>query len=90
MTTNILIAFVTAYVATGHPAANGHQPQTQHTVALPRQFPLGSKVQIDGHWYVGEDRTAKKYDGRFDIFMATRDAALQWGKRRMQVTVVTK
>ncbi len=93
MTTNILTAVVTAYVATGHPVAwnqpSAHLPSVGTTVAIPRRFPLGSVVQIDGHTYIGEDRTAKKFDGRFDVFMSTRDAALSFGKQTKQVIIIT-
>jgi 3D (Asp-Asp-Asp) domain-containing protein len=36
-------------------------------VACPRVYPLGTEVVIDGKGYVCLDRTAKKFDGRFDI-----------------------
>lgn len=47
--------------------------------ACPRELALGSKVRIYGEIYTCGDRTAKRYDGRFDIFMgygpeAHRDA----------------
>lgn len=36
-------------------------------VACPRSLELGTEVEIDGKRYICLDRTAKKYDGRFDI-----------------------
>lgn len=36
-------------------------------VACPRNLKLGTKVEIDGKTYFCLDRTAKKFDGRFDI-----------------------
>lgn len=36
-------------------------------VACPRNIPLGTKVNIRGKVYECLDRTAKRYDGRFDI-----------------------
>lgn len=36
-------------------------------VACPRHLPLGTKVEIDGKMYVCLDRTAPKYNNRFDI-----------------------
>ena len=89
MMTNVVTAIVTFYTATGHPCADGHMPQTHHTVALPRCFPLHSKVEIDGVWYEGEDRTALKYDGRFDVFVASKTEARQRGISRKKVIVVT-
>ena len=36
-------------------------------VACPRSIGLGTLVEIRGAVYVCEDRTARKFDGRFDI-----------------------
>ena len=36
-------------------------------VACPREISLGTVVEIRGSVYVCEDRTARKFDGRFDI-----------------------
>lgn len=36
-------------------------------VACPREYPLGTKVGIDGKTYECLDRTARKFDGRWDI-----------------------
>lgn len=88
MTTNIITAVITAYIATGQPCSNGHYPTIHHTIAIPRSYPLGTKVEIDGKWYRGEDRTAKKYDGRFDIFMSSKEEALNFGKQHKQITIV--
>lgn len=88
MTTNIITAIVTAYISTSHPCANGNYPTTNHTIAIPRSYPLGCRVEIDGKWYVGEDRTARKYDGRFDVFMASREEAIKFGKQTKQVKVI--
>lgn len=88
MTTNILTAIVTAYISTGHPCANGHYPKCSYTVAIPRSYPLGTKVQIDGKWYVGGDRTNKRFDGRFDIFVASKEEAILFGKQTKQVTII--
>lgn len=90
MITNILTAIVTAYVATGHPCADGKMPQAYQTVALPRCFPLGATVIIDGRRFIGQDRTARRYNGRFDIFMNSRENAIQWGRQVKTITVITK
>jgi 3D (Asp-Asp-Asp) domain-containing protein len=58
-------------------------------VACPRNIPLGTWVKIKGKSYECLDRTAKKYDGRFDIsFDKDVRAALRWGKQRVKVTVL--
>lgn len=84
-----LTAIVTAYIATGHPCADGHMPVAGVTIAAPRNIPLGSHVVVNGHEYLVEDRTAKRFDGRFDIFMARKTDALNWGRRKLSVTILT-
>ena len=88
MTTNIITAVVTAYLWTGHPCSDGHYPVVGKTIAVPRAVPLGSTVIIEGRKYLAEDHTAKKYDGRFDIYMGNdRTKALNWGKQTLTVTI---
>jgi|AntRauTorckE6833_2_1112554.scaffolds.fasta_scaffold30872_3 3D (Asp-Asp-Asp) domain-containing protein len=59
-------------------------------VACPRKYDLGTLVEIKGKRYVCLDRTHKKYDGRFDIsFDKDVQAALNWGKRRVEVTILS-
>jgi hypothetical protein len=36
-------------------------------VACPREYPKGTKVEIEGNEYICLDRTAKQYNGRWDI-----------------------
>lgn len=89
MTNFLGTLIVTAYVATGHPAANGKLPVADVTCAGPRCLPLGTKVYVEG---VGlrtvTDRTARRYDGRVDLFYGDRGAALRWGKQERKVWVV--
>jgi 3D (Asp-Asp-Asp) domain-containing protein len=77
---------VTAYVATGRPCADGKLPAAGVTVAAPRSVPLGSRVWVEG---VGdrlvEDRTARRFDGRLDLFVGSAAEARHWGKRRLRV-----
>jgi len=89
MTTNVLSAIITAYIATGHPTASGVAPCSGRTIAAPRCVPLGSKVVICNHVFTVEDRTARRYDGRFDIFMPTKELATLWGKQRLTVTIIS-
>ena len=91
MITNLLCSAVcTAYIATGNPCANGKYPTINHTIAIPRAYSLGSIVIIDGISYIGEDRTARKSNGRFDIFLNSKREAINYGKQTHNVTVITK
>jgi 3D (Asp-Asp-Asp) domain-containing protein len=69
-------------------AANGRPPVEGETCAGPRSLPLGTIVSIEG---VGlrrvTDRTAKRFDGRFDIYFAEHQAAKAFGIREAWVEV---
>ena len=69
-------------------AANGRPPVQGITVAGPRSLALGTRVRIDGHTYVVNDRTARRYDGRFDIYFKSHDAARRFGIRTNQVEII--
>jgi 3D (Asp-Asp-Asp) domain-containing protein len=58
-------------------------------VACPSRVPLGTWVEINERRYECLDRTASKYDGRFDIsFDKDVEAALNWGRRDVKVTIL--
>lgn len=80
---------VTAYLATSRLTANNHIPRTGYTIAAPRSIPFGTRIYIPSiGWRIVEDRTARKYDGRIDIFMGRNlKAAKAFGKQTLKVTI---
>jgi hypothetical protein len=48
-------------------ATGGNICGRRNVVACPRLLPLGTVIEIRGKQYICEDRTAQKFDGRFDI-----------------------
>jgi len=72
-------------MANGIPAQEGY-------VACPRRFALGTKVEIDGDEYICGDRTAERFDGRFDIFMGYGSEAyaqaINFGIRTLEYRVL--
>ena len=90
-------AVVTAYCpcavccgdwASFHRTASGTVPKPGRTVAAPRGVPFGSRIYIAGlGWRVAEDRTARQYDGRFDVFVGTHREAQRLGFRRATVRI---
>lgn len=80
---------VTAYTHTGQKTASGKWPIVGRSCAGPRNLPFGTVVWIDGVGLrIVEDRTHKRYDGRFDVFMETEAACLQFGKQQLTVEVI--
>jgi len=79
-------------MASGKPAYDG-------AVACPRSIPLGTRISIYNpndnentlRALVCEDRTAKRFDGRFDIFagrdMNAYNYAKNYGIKKLQVTI---
>lgn len=67
----------------------GTKPAAGRTAAGPRYIPLGTVVYIAG---VGvrtvEDRTARRYDGRWEIYFDTHQSAKAFGKRELKVYVL--
>ena len=90
-------AVITAYssVETCDPQncimANGKRAQVGY-VACPRSVALGTIVELQGVAYECGDRTAKRYDGRYDKFMGYgREAhrrALEFGKQELAIKIL--
>lgn len=75
-----MVATVTAYTWTGNKTASGTWPKEGRTVAGPRWVPFGTRVYIDGiGWRIVEDRTHERFDGRWDVYMDSRERCLEWG-----------
>jgi len=93
-----LVAIVSFWCACSHctprpvqPTAAGVVPQRYVTVAGPRAVPLGARVYIEG---IGmrrvEDRTALRFDGRWDVYVGSDKSAHQRAKSLgVQIRTVT-
>ncbi len=78
---------VTKYLWTGFRMANGEFPR-EGFLACPREFSLGSMFEINGKDYICGDRTAKKYNGRFDLFTEeSYEEAIKFGKQNLVVVI---
>jgi 3D (Asp-Asp-Asp) domain-containing protein len=55
-------------------------------------LPFGAKVRLPDYFgeeiFVVEDRMNARYDRRLDIWMATRDQAVNWGVRQVRLEVL--
>lgn len=66
--------------------ASGIFPAQGITIAAPRSIPFGTRLHIEGvGWRVVEDRLAKKYDNRIDIYYKSHNEAKKFGKRKLIV-----
>ena len=77
-----------------NPTASGKWPVEGVTIAAPRSVKLGTRVRVTvpgssfNHVYTVQDRTAKRFDGRWDIFFNSHQTALKWGKKQVRVEVL--
>lgn len=68
--------------------ASGTSPVAGRTVAAPRSVPFGTRVQINNRTYIVEDRTARRFDGRWDIYFDSHKSAVKFGKQRLNVWIL--
>ena len=60
-------------------------PVRTGVIACPRYIEFGSEIIIDGETYICEDRMNLKHPHRFDIWMESKEEALNWGKKKVEV-----
>ena len=70
--------------------ASGTHVQQGRTIAAPSWIPFGTTVVINGVSYVAEDRGGYICDNRLDIYMDSREDAVEFGRKEMEVTVEGK
>ena len=55
----------------------------------PNVIPLGSKLYVEGYGYGLAIDTGGLIKGkRIDLFFPTREEALKWGKRKVEVKII--
>ncbi len=70
--------------------ATGTVPRPGVCAVDPGVIPLGTKLWVPGYgWARAEDTGGAIRGAKIDLFFPTREAALQWGRRTVQVKVVT-
>ncbi len=71
--------------------ARGTAPLAGRTIACPRRYPFGAIVLVGSVGYICEDRTARRFDGRFDIYFGDTEAdyerAIEWGIPEKEITI---
>ncbi|QGH73384.1 MAG: lytic transglycosylase [Podoviridae sp. cty5g4] len=56
----------------------------------PRVIPLGSRVRIQGKIFWAEDTGGAIKGRRIDIYCTTHKAALEWGRREIEIEILGK
>ena len=68
--------------------ASGLKPRQGITIAASRSIPFGTKVVINGRTYTVQDRLAKRYDSRFDIYFTKHSDAKAFGIHTNTITII--
>ena len=89
-----VVAIATAYTASvdetdSTPEITAAGTRTRLGIAAcPKRYAFGTRIVIEGQEYICEDRMASKFSERFDILVATKDEAFEFGKKRVEVAIL--
>lgn len=79
----------TAYTHTGYRTATGTWPSRGTIAVDPKVIPLGTRLYVDGYGEgVAVDTGGLIKGARIDVFMETKDEAILWGKRPVEVRII--
>lgn len=68
--------------------ASGVKATPNHTIATSKEFPFGTKIEIDGIVYTVEDRGGAIQGNRIDVFFLDHQSALNYGVQYHTIKVV--
>ena len=72
--------------------ASGSIATAGRTIACPERYKFGTKVEIEGHVYTCEDRTASWVQDRngptIDVFTESHKEAIRWGRRKQIIYIL--
>jgi len=89
--TNAIVTFYCSCVICCGPQAKGITASGKRIqpgmIAAPRSISFGTRVVINGKTYTVEDRTAKRFDGRWDIYVKKHSDARKLGIRHENIYI---
>ena len=89
-TTDLGTRTVTAYSSTPEetddtPFITASGQTVRKGIVATNELAIGSLVKIDGRVYEVQDRTNARYQYLYDIWMPSKQEALDWGKRTLKI-----
>lgn len=77
----------TFYTHTGNRCSTGVYPKVGRTIAVdPKKIPYGTYLYVEGHGvYIAEDTGGDIKGHRLDIFVNSREEAIQLGRKKVKV-----
>ena len=84
-----MIVQATGYTHTGNRTATGTIPKRGTIAVDPRVIPLGTRIYVPGYGYGVAEDTGGVVNGRIiDLFFETRQEAINWGRRTVQIKIL--
>jgi uncharacterized protein YabE (DUF348 family) len=84
-----LIAEATAYTYSGRRTATGKNPAVGMISVDPAVIPMGSRLYVEGYGYAtAADRGSSIKGNKIDVFLESKEACRQWGRRPVKVYVL--
>jgi len=72
--------------------ADGRIPEKDKVAACPRRLRLGTRLLVADQEYTCTDRTANRFDGRFDLYHGATETdyeeAIKYGKQVKEITIL--
>lgn len=65
--------------------ASGTKAKANHTIAAPKNFAFGTKIEIDGNIYVVEDRGGAIKGNKIDVYFSSHSEALNFGVKYKEI-----
>lgn len=65
--------------------ASGKRPREGSSIACPRRIKKGNGILVMGERFTCDDRTSRKYDGRFDLYVDDYAEAIKFGKQKLMI-----
>lgn len=84
-----MIVQATGYTHTGNRTATGTMPRRGTIAVDPNVIPLGTRIYVPGYGYGIAEDTGGVVRGRIiDLFFETRQEAINWGRRTVQIRIL--
>lgn len=84
-----MVAEATAYTYTGRNTATGKRPAVGLVSVDPKVIPMGSRLYIEGYGFAtAADRGSSIKGNKIDVFLESKEACRQWGRRTVKVYVL--
>lgn len=65
--------------------ASGAKAKANHTIAAPKNFAFGTKIEINGNIYVVEDRGGAIKGNKIDVYFSSHSEALSFGVKYTEI-----